>query len=155
MGNTTSLCATCGAEFVPTTRRRGRPDARFCTAACRALRERTHSTRIVPGPPTAEPAGAAEAVESVEAVESLEAVGSVEKAEPVEWAGPVEMIEAAGAAGTDAARPTPLPPLGTEHSCPHCGHQFMIVNFVLPSLDSAGDVHAAVDGDVRNRYSAG
>ncbi|GAA2460798.1 hypothetical protein [Streptomyces glaucus] len=137
MGNATSPCAMCGVEFVPEARRRGRPDSRFCTAACRALWERTHGTRIVPGPSTAKPAGTAGTT------------GPVETTEPVETAGPV------GTAGADAGRPAPLPPLGTEHSCPHCGHQLTIVNFVLPSLDSAGDVDAADDGDVRGRCSTG
>ncbi|MFD0433137.1 hypothetical protein ACWEGX_41120 [Streptomyces chartreusis] len=116
MGNTTSLCATCGVEFVPTARRRGRPDSRFCTAACRTLWERAHSTHTASRPSTAQSA----------------------PAEPVE------------SAESDAGLPTPLPPLGTEAACPHCGHQLTIVNFVLPSLDSAGDVDAP-DGDVRNR----
>ncbi|WP_345016560.1 hypothetical protein [Streptomyces shaanxiensis] len=128
MSNATSLCATCGIELVPTPRRRDRPDSRFCTATCRALWERTHGTRIAPGPPTAEPAGTGEAVEAVKVL---------------------------GAAGADAGHSVPLPPLGTEHSCPHCGHQLTIVNFVLPSLDSAGAVDATDEGDVGSRYSAG
>ncbi|MFG1664163.1 hypothetical protein [Streptomyces sp. Y7] len=110
MGNATSLCATCGVEFVPTARRRGRPDSRFCTATCRALWERADKTRTVSETSTDD---------------------------------------------GDTGRPTPLPPLGTEASCPHCGHHLTIVNFVLPSLDSAADTDAADDGDVRNRYSAG
>ncbi|MEV8433228.1 hypothetical protein [Streptomyces chartreusis] len=125
MGNTTSLCATCGVEFVPTARRRGRPDSRFCTAACRTLWERAHSARTASRPSTAESAPA-EPLETVETVEG------------------------------DAGLPTPLPPLGTEAACPHCGHQLTIVNFVLPSLDSAGDMEAPDDdGDVRNHYSTG
>ncbi|MEO3972432.1 hypothetical protein [Streptomyces sp. CAU 1734] len=142
MGNATSLCVTCGAEFVPATPRRGHPDTRFCTAACRALRERTHGPRIIPGPASAGAACAAEMVEPDEAVDppagSLEVVGSVKMAEPVELVRPVEVIGADGTAGADAGRPAPLPPLGTEHCCPHCGHQFAIVNFVMKSLDSAG-----------------
>ncbi|MFF4048494.1 hypothetical protein ACFYZ5_17700 [Streptomyces chartreusis] len=128
MGNTTSLCATCGVEFAPTARRRGRPDSRFCTAACRTLWERAHSTRTASRPSTAESAPA-EPVETVETVETVE---------------------------SDAPLPTPLPPLGTEAACPHCGHQLTIVNFVLPSLDSAADVEAPDDdGGVRNHYSTG
>lgn len=146
MGNATSLCATCGVEFVPTARRRGRPDSRFCTATCRALGERTRGTQVLPGPPTVETASAGEAVETVKVVKSLEAV------EPLESVASAERVEAVGA---DAGCPTPLPPLGTEHSCPHCGHEFTIVNFVQPSLDSTGGMDAADDGDVRNRYSTG
>lgn len=146
MGNATSLCATCGVEFVPTARRRGRPDARFCTATCRALGERTRGTRMVPGPSTAETAGAGEAVETIESVTSFEAVETLKSVAPTER---VEQLERAEAVGADAGFPTPLPPLGTEHSCPHCGHEFTIVNFVQPSLDWTGEA------DVRNRYSAG
>ena len=40
-------------------------------------------------------------------------------------------------------------------TCPHCGHQLTIVNFVLPGLDSTGAVDAADEGDVGSRYSAG
>ncbi|GAA3545865.1 hypothetical protein GCM10022295_29650 [Streptomyces osmaniensis] len=66
---------------------------------------------------------------------------------------PVETFETVEG---DAGFPTPLPPLGTEAACPHCGHQLTIVNFVLPSLDSAADVDAPdADGDVRNHYSTG
>ncbi|MFG2732976.1 hypothetical protein [Streptomyces canus] len=69
---------------------------------------------------------------------------SVETVPPLEA---VEVVESVASA--------PLPPLGTEHSCPHCGHDFTVVNFVLPSLDSTGDTDAGDHQDVRNRYSTG
>ncbi|GAA4823288.1 hypothetical protein [Streptomyces ziwulingensis] len=114
MAHATSPCATCGDEFVPAARRRGRPDSRFCTAACRALWERTHGSRI-------------------------------------SSAGPAEPV----AADTVTVAATPLPPLGTEHSCPHCGHQLTIVNFVLPALDATGDLDTAGDEEVPSRYITG
>ncbi|GAA3871504.1 hypothetical protein GCM10023084_25640 [Streptomyces lacrimifluminis] len=146
MGNATSLCATCGVEFVTTARRRGRPDARFCTAACRALGERTRGTHMVPGPPAVVTTRANEAVETIESVTSLDAVETLRSVAPTERVEALGKVEAVGAG---AVCPTPLPPLGTEHSCPHCGHEFTIVNFVQPSLDRTGDA------DVRNRYSTG
>ncbi|MFJ6393802.1 hypothetical protein ACIQJT_40195 [Streptomyces sp. NPDC091972] len=126
MGNAPRLCAACGVEFVPAARRRGCNGPPFCTAACRAVWERTHRTQSVPGPPP---------VETVPLLEAVEAVQSPDSA---------------------AAAPLPpLPPLGTQHSCPQCGHEFTVVNFVLPGLDSTGDTNADDSEDVRDRYSTG
>ncbi|MFE4670268.1 hypothetical protein ACFRI7_34905 [Streptomyces sp. NPDC056716] len=144
------LCATCGVEFVPSPRRRGRPDSRFCTATCRALWERAHGARGG--------AGAGGDGSDGGGTGGNGGGGGAGKAEVGDGAGAGAgaragigigagigsgtAIGAGAGAGAGADAATPLPPLGTEHSCPHCGHQLTIVNFVLPSLDSTGDAGA-------------
>jgi hypothetical protein len=66
---------------------------------------------------------------------------------------PLEALEVVGSLEPVAS--APLPPLGTEHSCPHCGHEFTVVSFVLPGLDSTGYTDAGDREDVRDRYSTG
>ncbi|MFE2042885.1 hypothetical protein ACFXAZ_18570 [Streptomyces sp. NPDC059477] len=136
------LCATCGVEFVPSPRRRGRPDSRFCTATCRTLWERAHGARggseaAGDGSDGAGTGGTGDGGGAGEARAGA-------RAEAGSRAG-IEIGAGFGSGsgiGSGADCATPLPPLGTEHSCPHCGHQLTIVNFVLPSLDSTGDTGA-------------
>lgn len=59
-----------------------------------------------------------------------------------------------GSAPAEDISATPLPPLGTGHSCPHCGHRLTVINFLLDDDESAADVDPACGRDAVDLHRA-